>query len=153
MAVSTRAITVTLSICLLAVGAYYLTNRNVDRSMVVYMGPSCDCCEVWMDYMRQNGFTVATPVNPADDGMAYRLKIPSALAACHTAIVDGYIVEGHVPSSDVNRLLSERPDVLGLAVPGMPVGSPGMEGPNPEIYETLSFDRNAHIATYATHGP
>lgn len=148
-----RAITVTLASCLLALGVYYVVTRDVDRSMVVYMGPSCDCCELWMDYMRQNGFMVRSPDDPADDGMAYRMKIPSALAACHTAIIDGYIVEGHVPAADVDRLLSERPDVLGIAVPGMPVGSPGMDGPNPATYETLSFDKRALIATYATHRP
>ncbi len=147
-----KAITA-LSIGMLCFGAFVLLDDDPDRTMVVYMGPSCDCCEVWMGYMEEHGFTVNEPGSPEDDGMTYRLKIPSALAACHTAVIDGYIVEGHVPVGDVLRMLNERPDVVGIAVPGMPVGSPGMEGPDPVDYETLTFDANARIAVYASHAP
>jgi hypothetical protein len=79
--------------------------------------------------------------------------VPTRLAACHTALVDGYVVEGHVPVEDVLRLLAERPDVIGIAVPRMPIGSPGMEGPNPEPYEVLAFGRDGSTRTFASHTP
>ena len=75
--------------------------------------------------------------------------VPLGLRSCHTALVEGYLVEGHVPAPVIERLLKERPRVTGLAVPGMPVGSPGMEGPNPEPYSVLSFDAEGHVAVYA----
>lgn len=147
-------IAITMVACgFMVLGAMYLLDQNRNLTVMVYKGPSCDCCEVWMDYMRENGFTVKTPEDPDDDGMEYRLKIPSMLASCHTAVIAGYIVEGHVPVSDINRLLDERPDFVGIAVPDMPIGSPGMDGPNPEMYKTFTFDSNPHITVYATHNP
>ena len=144
---------ITIICSAIGLGLIYLPPWQQDSSILVYKGPSCDCCEVWMDYMRQNGFTVKTPDDPEDDGMAYRLKIPAALASCHTAVIGDYIVEGHVPVSDINRLLDEQPDIVGIAVPGMPMGSPGMEGPYIEAYETLTFDSKARITVYASHRP
>jgi hypothetical protein len=79
--------------------------------------------------------------------------VPTELASCHTALVDGYVIEGHVPVEDVIRLLEERPDVAGLAVPKMPIGSPGMEGPNPVRYDVLAFSEDGSAHTYASHGP
>ena len=79
--------------------------------------------------------------------------VPSKLASCHTALIDGYVIEGHVPVEDVLRLLEERPDVVGLAVPKMPIGSPGMEGPNPEPYDVLAFTEQGSMYKFASHGP
>lgn len=77
--------------------------------------------------------------------------MPRRVSSCHTAFVDGYIVEGHVPAEDIRRLLDERPDVAGIAVPGMPIGSPGMEGPNPQPYDVVAFDEDGAISHFASH--
>lgn len=118
----------------------------------VYKSPTCGCCEKWIDHLRAEGFRVrATDVADVSPIKAEN-GLPDGLAACHTAFVGGYLVEGHVPASDLRRLLAERPDVAGLAVPGMPIGSPGMEGPNPERYRVLSFGRDG-VEVFAEHGP
>ena len=80
-------------------------------------------------------------------------QVPAALQSCHTAVVDGYVIEGHVPAEDVDRLLAEKPDVVGLAVPGMPVGSPGMEGGNPVAYDVMAFQADGSAVVFASHGP
>jgi len=79
--------------------------------------------------------------------------VPPRLRSCHTGLVEDYVIEGHVPGNLISRLLKERPDVMGLAVPGMPVGSPGMEGPNPEPYDVFSFDKEGHIQVYERINP
>jgi hypothetical protein len=97
--------------------------------VLVYKSPTCSCCNKWIAYLEDNGFRVKTE-NVADPSQikAYHGVTPR-LASCHTALVEGYVVEGHVPAGDIRRLLAERPKVKGLAVPGMPAGAPGMEGP------------------------
>jgi hypothetical protein len=118
----------------------------------VYKTPRCGCCSKWIDHLRAAGFTVrATDVA---DLAPIKLEngLPRRLASCHTAFVEGYLVEGHVPASDVRRLLRERPKISGLAVPEMPIGSPGMEGPNPEPYEVLSFGPDG-VGVYSRHDP
>ncbi len=103
--------------------------------------PNCGCCNGWVAHLRRNGFT-ATVVETADmQAVKTRLGVPAELNSCHTAEIAGYIVEGHVPAQAIRRLLAERPDALGVAVPGMPIGSPGMEGGRPEIYEVLLFGK------------
>ncbi|MGK2913579.1 MAG: DUF411 domain-containing protein [Porticoccaceae bacterium] len=120
--------------------------------VTVYKRPTCDCCNKWVEHMRINGFVVEA-LNVADIVPHKKAnRVPSALGACHTATVGGYVIEGHVPASDVRRLLKEPPKVLGLAVPGMPPGSPGMEqGSQTERYEVLSFDNAGNTAVYARH--
>lgn len=108
--------------------------------VMVYKTPWCGCCDAWIDHLRENGFSVS--VTERDDLTAVREQqgVPAALQSCHTAIVDGYVVEGHVPAADVRRLLNERPQATGLAVPGMPMGSPGMEqGDLREPYASILF--------------
>lgn len=116
--------------------------------MHVWKTPACGCCTVWVDHMRDAGFTVETEDLRDLSEIKARLGVGWELSSCHTAVVDGYVVEGHVPASVVRRLLEERPQVVGIAVPGMPIGSPGMEGPNPEIYDVLTFDREGRTALY-----
>lgn len=119
----------------------------------VYRSPTCGCCGKWVSHLEENGFRV--DVEEIDDVTPVKMAnaVPGQLASCHTAIVDGYVVEGHVPASDVERLLRERPAVNGLAVPGMPIGSPGMEGPHPERYDVLTFDSKGKTEVFSTHGP
>jgi hypothetical protein len=106
----------------------------------VYKSPTCGCCAAWVEHMARAGFTVE--VQDVDQATLYSLKarsgITTELGSCHTAFVDGYVIEGHVPAEDVARLLAERPDAIGLTVPGMPIGSPGMEMGNQfEAFDTL----------------
>lgn len=119
----------------------------------VVKSPTCGCCTAWVRHLRESGFRVRT--TDADDltGTKRELGVPRDLWSCHTATVDGYVVEGHVPASDLRRLLEERPAVEGLAVPGMPVGSPGMEGDSPEAYEVVAFGGEAGRSVFARHEP
>lgn len=121
--------------------------------LTVYKTPTCGCCGKWVRHMRDAGFEVTTV--DLNDLTAVKSKngVPAEIAACHTAIVEGYVVEGHVPASDVLRLLAERPPVSGLVVPGMPVGSPGMEGPRPERYDVYAFDSSGRTTRFAVHRP
>lgn len=109
--------------------------------VAVTKNPNCACCTGWVEHLKKASFPVEVIGTGEIARVKARLGVPSALAACHTAEVDGYVVEGHVPVTAVRRLLIERPEALGLAVPGMPVGSPGMEleGREPETYEVVLF--------------
>lgn len=113
--------------------------RAANRPLViVHKDPSCSCCGGWVAYLRAEGFP-AKVIETADlDAIKTRFGVPGDLASCHTAEIDGYIVEGHVPVNAIDRLLTERPAARGIAVPGMPLGSPGMGGA-PEIYEVVLF--------------
>lgn len=109
--------------------------------IVVTKDPSCGCCSGWVEHLRANGF-IATVIETADVGPAKRrLGVPEDLASCHTAEIAGYAIEGHVPAPAIMRLLKERPRARGLAVPGMPIGSPGMEveGRPPQEYDVILF--------------
>lgn len=114
----------------------------------VYKSEYCGCCHEWVKHLEENGFTVkATNVeNPSD----YREKfgIPKELGSCHSAKVGGYALEGHVPASEIKRLLAEKPKAKGLAVPAMPMGSPGMEGPRKDAYDVLLIQDNGSHSTY-----
>ena len=107
--------------------------------MVVYRDPTCGCCHKWVDYMRSNGFDVSVKDGVRLKALKAKLGVPPDLASCHTGEIAGYVIEGHVPADAVKRLLAEKPKARGLAVAGMPIGSPGMEGPNPEIYDVMLF--------------
>ena len=111
----------------------------------VWKDPSCGCCQDWIDHMQANGFAVTTHES-GNAAVRARLGLPQRLGSCHTALVGGYLLEGHVPAADVRKLLKEKPRALGLAVPGMPVGSPGMDGPayngRKDPYDVLLVTRN-----------
>ena len=122
--------------------------------MAVYKSPTCGCCTKWVEHMKQNGFTVH--VTDLNDVSAIKTKhgVPASAQSCHTAVVNGYVVEGHVPAADVKRMLKEKPAIVGLALPGMPAGSPGMEVPGiqPPPYQVLSIDKRGATKVYARHG-
>lgn len=122
-------------------------------TVVVYKSPTCGCCSGWVEHMRAAGFTVEA--HDVDDIMAVKTDhgVPDPVVTCHTAIIDGYVVEGHVPAQAVKRMLADRPDIAGIAVPGMPVGSPGMEGPNPQPYQVIAFNDDGGLAVYAEVDP
>lgn len=123
-------------------------------NVVVHKSPSCGCCGAWVEHMRDAGFPVE--VRNADnlEPVKSRLGVPYGKGSCHTAEVDGYFVEGHVPASDIKRMLAERPDALGLTLPGMPIGSPGMEVPDGTVqpYTVELVERDGATRAFAQHG-
>jgi len=125
---------------------------SASDAVVVYKTPRCGCCVDWVAHLRANGFSVTVEEMQDLSPIKARFGVPADLESCHTAIVDGYVVEGHVPASDVRRLLAEKPAARGIAVPGMPVGSPGMErGDEREPYQVIQFGDQGR-AVFATHG-
>ena len=118
-------------------------------SIKVYKSPSCDCCKGWVQHLRDNGFKVETVDMEDLSAVKTKYGVKPAFEACHTAVVNGYVVEGHVPADVIMRLLREHPAVAGVAVAGMPSGSPGMEGGSKEHYDVLTFDRAGHTKIYA----
>ncbi len=108
---------------------------------------------MWVAHLEEHGFKVKATNVSNISGIKSTVGLPRELYSCHTALVDGYVVEGHVPAEDIRRLLSERPDVSGIAVPGMPIGSPGMEGPNAKPYDVISFDDDGTFTRFSTHAP
>lgn len=123
------------------------------RALTVYKTPTCPCCDGWVAHMRRAGFTATVVV--VDDLQPVRRSrgFPDALASCHTGLVGGYLIEGHVPAEDVVRLLADRPTAVGLAVPAMPLGSPGMETPqgHKDPYDTLLVLRSGAPRVFARH--
>ena len=120
----------------------------------IWKSPDCGCCKDWMVHMEDRGFSFRVH-DTGNTGARTRLGLPKAFGSCHTALVDGYVLEGHVPARDVLRLLRERPAALGLAVPGMPVGSPGMDGPayqgRRDPYDVLLVRRDGSSAVYQSY--
>jgi hypothetical protein len=121
--------------------------------VVVYKTATCGCCNGWVEHLRAAGFAVEA--RNVVDLMSVKLDagVPGPMVTCHTAMIDGYVVEGHVPIEQVKRMLSERPEVAGIGVPGMPPGSPGMESSNPQPYQVLAFDRQGGMSVYAEIDP
>ncbi len=121
--------------------------------VVMYKNEGCMCCTKWADRLNQEEFAVTEKAVPNLNEIKEENGITRQLASCHTAFVDGYIVEGHVPVEDVQRLLKERPDAIGLTVPGMPIGSPGMEVPGrePDNYDVLLIAKDGTTTVFATH--
>jgi hypothetical protein len=115
----------------------------------VYKTPQCGCCKAWVNHLSSNGFQVEAVDMPDLALVKQKYGVTPALEACHTAVVGDYVVEGHVPADVIKKLLEERPAVVGIAVPGMPAGSPGMEGAMKERYDVLTFDRAGRSRVYA----
>lgn len=125
-------------------------------SIIVYKTATCGCCSGWVEHMRQAGFAVDArdlPGNVELMGIKVDAGVPGDMATCHTALIDGYVVEGHVPADQVKRLLAERPAIAGIGAPGMPMGSPGMEAPNAPPYQVLSWARDGSRAVFAEITP
>jgi hypothetical protein len=130
--------------------AAFRVQAQAKPKVLVYKNPSCGCCGEWVKHMRANGFQVETHDVPDVTPIRQGNGVPDALASCHTALVGPYALEGHVPAADVWRLLRERPKLKGLSVPGMVVGSPGMETGPPQPFATIAFDgRGSRV--YARH--
>lgn len=144
-----RSMLVSLCLCLFSAAA-----ALVQTSGVVAKTPTCGCCQKWVEHMSRAGFSLEPRNMTSGELMRHKLKLglSAAQASCHTAEIGGYVIEGHVPADDVKRLLAERPDAIGLSVPDMPVGSPGMEaGDAREAYEVLLIKRDGSTAVFAKH--
>ncbi len=118
----------------------------------VYRSPSCSCCSKWLDHLRENEFEVKD--NLINDVQIIKDKygVSADMASCHTALVEGYVVEGHVPAADIKKLLKLKPEVVGISVPGMPVGTPGMEvGSKKDDYNVVSFDKNKSVQIFSRY--
>jgi len=137
-----------LSLICLLVSAVAMAQSPV---VEVFKSPHCGCCSGWVEHLRQNGFAVKA--HDVDDVTAAlkKLGMPDRLGSCHTAKVGGYVVEGHVPAADIQRLLKEKPKALGIAVPSMPPGSPGMESSKPIPYQTLLVQSDGSTSVFAQH--
>jgi len=122
-------------------------------SVVVYKSPTCGCCGKWIDHMKSSGFDVKSTDIDDVTSIKKQYGVPLDSQSCHTALVEGYVLEGHVPATAVKKMLKEKPKVVGLAVPGMPVGSPGMEVPSGQVepYNVVAFDKAGKTTVYEKH--
>jgi hypothetical protein len=123
------------------------------KTVEVYKSPTCGCCSKWVDDLRSHGFQVRVTDSDEVDQLKTKHGVPQQARSCHTALIDGYVVEGHVPAADIQRLLKERPRIGGIAVPGMPIGSPGMEvsGMKPQAFDVVGFSKDGSLRVFAKH--
>lgn len=127
-------------------------NDSLMKDIVVYKNPSCGCCTKWVRYLEENDYNVTIENTRDIFEVKKRLGVPEKLAACHTAVIDGYVIEGHITHRDIKRLLLFRPEVIGIAVPGMPIGTPGMEqGNTKQPHDVISFDNKGNTRVFAKH--
>lgn len=129
-------------------------NGDSAKAITVYKSPTCGCCSKWEEHLTKAGFQVTSKPTENMPEIRKQYGVPEKMESCHTAVIDGYVIEGHVPADDVKKLLQTRPaDVLGLAAPGMPPKSPGMqpEGEKPAGYDVLSFDRQGNSKVFASY--
>ena len=119
-------------------------------AMTVYKNPSCGCCSKWIEHVERYGFTVKTYTTKNPDALKDRLGVPKNMRSCHVGVVGDYLFEGHVPADLIEKFLAEGPKADGLAVPGMVVGSPGMEGHNPQHYDVIAFTKDGRSSVYAS---
>jgi len=131
--------------------AWAANDKDAPGVMTVYKSPSCGCCAKWVEYLRRDGFKVTVEDGANMQTVKAYYGVAPKMASCHTAIIDGYVIEGHVPSADIRRLLRERPPVLGLTAPGMPQMSPGMHSEIPRDYDVLTFDKKGRLNLFSRY--
>jgi len=157
MRVRMKSIAVTAGVgILVAMVAVVQAQRPAAPTMEVYKSPTCGCCSKWVEHVRQAGFTVKVTEMEDQALTAFKTKqgVPGTAQSCHTALIGGYVVEGHVPAAEISRMLKEKPAIQGIAVGGMPTGSPGMEvaGRPPQPYNVVTFDKQGAVKVYSTQG-
>ncbi len=141
-----------ISLAALLLAAPSTPHQPAQPRVTVYKDPNCGCCKLWVDHMRKHGFDVAVRDTSDMSGAKATGRVPGRLQTCHTAFVNGYVVEGHVPAADVKRMLNEKPKIAGIAVPSMPAGSPGMEvGSRVDRYDVIAFNRDGSTSVFARH--
>lgn len=124
----------------------YLETKDIK----VYRSPSCSCCGAWVEHLRQHGFNIKADIKTDDiEAIKQKYNLPQELASCHTAIIDGYVMEGHIPADDIKSFLQQKPQFLGLTVPGMPIGTPGMEmGDKKQPFTVMAFDKTGKVTPF-----
>lgn len=141
-----------LTIGLLVANTAGIRAEDKPIDIVVHRSPSCTCCGKWLEHLKDNNFNVKDVVTNDVQAVKDKYGVSREIASCHTAIVDGYVVEGHVPANDIKTLLTTKPKVAGIAVPGMVDGSPGMEmGDSKDAYKVVSFDRENHTKVFNSY--
>lgn len=148
-----RRFAITAAAVLLLAGSVGVTAQGQSTTVEVYKSPTCGCCSKWVDHLRTHGFTVRAINTDKLDELKTSRGVPRQARSCHTALVGGYVVEGHVPAADVQRLLKERPAIVGIAVPGMPIGSPGMEvaGMKAQSFNVMAIAKDGSTRAFASH--
>lgn len=146
-----RDVTLAITVGLAALGSSALAAGSAPQ-MQVFKSPTCGCCGAWVDHLKAAGFAVKVTEVQDTSNARRRYGLPDKFGSCHTGFVNGYVVEGHVPAAEVKRLLAMKPDAIGLAVPDMPVGSPGMEmGDAKEPYDVLLVDKRGRATVFARY--
>ena len=152
-----KAFGIGVVLALLGLGVYVQWGPGASADLppiTVYKSPTCGCCSDWVTHLRDNGFSVDVKEEVNMQPIKRRGKVPKQLASCHTATIAGYVVEGHVPAEQIERLLRQKPSLHGISVPGMPVGSPGMErGDYVEPYSVVGFTTSGDTTVVAQYGP
>ncbi len=156
--IKTKVVSGILSISflsILALTVIFIPNQTrADTALptvTVYKSPTCGCCSKWVKHLESNGFVVVAKNTNKLNSIKRELGIEPQFQSCHTAKIGNYVVEGHVPASDIKKMLAEKPDIHGLAVPGMPMGSPGMEGSRKDNYNVLAIRNNTSPTIFSSH--
>lgn len=127
-------------------------NYSGTKNITVYRSPNCGCCGIWIEHAQKHGLKVKDVKTEDMEALKQKYNVPPELASCHTTIVDGYIMEGHIPVGDIKRFVTEKPNFAGLAVPGMPLGSPGMEaGDMRQPFNVLAFNQDGKVEVFEEH--
>lgn len=147
----TRWFVLSVAIALPVAAAQQSTRQapKAEQPITVYRTATCGCCAKWVDHLKAAGFAPTVHIVARTEETAPGKTVPASLRSCHSASLEGYTVEGHVPADVIRQLLKERPRITGIAVPGMPAGSPGMESPNPVRYEVIAFDAKGTQTVFA----
>ena len=147
-----KSILIAIAIGILTVTTTQANDDGIVKDITVYKNPSCGCCGKWISYLEGHGYKVTVEETRDVFAIKQKLGVPEKLAACHTAVIDGYVVEGHITHRDIKRLLLLRPEVKGIAVPGMPIGTPGMEmGNTVEPYDVITFNDDGKMEIFVSH--
>lgn len=140
---------VAIAMSILLVSEPSMAASSKSSEINVYRDPSCSCCGGWIDHLATKGFQPTSIATSNMETLKQQYGVPEGLASCHTAVIDNYVIEGHVPAEDIKRLLAEKPNVAGIAVPGMPIGTPGMEnGDRKDSFTVFSFDKQGKTAAF-----
>jgi hypothetical protein len=132
-------------------GIGFTSQPAMAEDIIVYKSPTCGCCKKWVKHLEKEGFKVTSKDVRNMKPVKNMFGVDRKFQSCHTAKVGGYFIEGHVPASDIKKLLKEKPEIKGLAVPGMPMGSPGMEGHRKDKYNVITIDKNNKTTVYSSH--
>ena len=143
------ALAVALSIPAVSLAQRSAAKPPAAQAITVYKTATCGCCTKWVDHLKAAGFNPTVHVIDTMAQSPITQRVPESLRSCHTATLEGYLVEGHVPADVIKQLLRDKPRVEGIAVPGMPAGSPGMESPNPQHYDVVTFDAGGKTSVFA----